>query len=166
MKTETQLCKEYGWSKKDIKMAREASVPNPDGIVLWTKKPSKKPKKLWSVMWTDDGEEFLKAFMTAKTVVDMVDEHIGPNGDKNGRLEEFTCTTGTAADLVGLEWEGVVVNNRFPNTRLIEVHHPSGIKVLAYCRDSRLWKIGEKVTVDSQRASHIVRSIPKKGFNR
>ena len=166
MKSESELCKEYGWKKSDLKMARSKAVETPKGVTFWVRKPSKKPKNLWQVMWTDEGIEFLKTFLIVKQVVERIDEHIGSNGDKNGRLEEFTCVTGSPSDLAGLEWEGVVINNRFPNTRLMEVEHPTGIKVIAYCRNSRLWKINEKVRIDSQRASHIVRSNPPRGMNR
>ena len=166
MKTEAQLAKEYGWSKKEIKMARGKNVEVPKGVTLWKKKPSKRPKNLWSVVWTDDGVEFLKAFMMVKGVVQSIDTYIGPNGDSNGRLEEFTCLTGTPKDLAGTEWKGRVISNRYPNARIMKVENKNGIEVMAYCRNARLWKVGDEVEVDSQRAYHMVRSQPPRGFNR
>jgi hypothetical protein len=157
MKTELQICKEYGLSKDEVKAARiEAEkCSNP---ILVMRETSKRPKKLWRVLWTEHGIEFIKAYVLARNIA----VHIGNNGNDNGRLQEFTVYNGTPADLVGTEWEGKVVANWYPNRRILKVINEKCIEVMATCRDARAYPVDSMVTVDSQRACHIVRSAPKR----
>jgi hypothetical protein len=160
MHTEKELSAEYGWSIADLRDVRALHCKF-DNRELWFRKPSKKPEHLRTIIWTDLGVEFLQQWFKGLKEADKILAYLGNDPEGSGRLEELAVTN-TIQDLYGLEWEGKVVSNWYPNSRLIEVEHENGIKVIAICRDNKKYRVKDKVLVDSKQASHYVRGLPLK----
>jgi len=160
MKTEKELVSENGWKLGELREVRALSQVC-DNRDLWFRKPSNKPEHLRTVVWTAFGVDFLHSWFKGLKEADEIIAYLGKDPVKSGRLEEMAITL-TPKDLWGLEWEGKVVNNWFPNTHLVEVQHESGVKVLCICRDNKKYKLNCKVMVDSKQASHYVRGLPLK----
>ena len=155
MKTEKELVSEYGWSIAEIKCVRKQII-NFDAQELWTRAESKKPEHLRTVLWTDFGIEYLKAWFEGIKEADKIIAYLGKNPDQNGRLEEIVLFN-DVKDLWNSEWIGKVTKNWFLNNRLMEVKHDDGLLVTVYVRNAKAYRIGDRVLVDSQRASHYVR---------
>lgn len=160
MKTEKELNAEFGWDISEMKSVRKEIVSF-DSKELWTRLESKKPVHLRTVVWTDFGVEYLKAWFEGVREANRIVDYLGDNPVESGRLEEMVVHN-DARDLWNSQWIGQVTKNWFPNTRLMEVQHENGICVMVICRNSRAYRLGDKVLVDSQRASHYVRGKPLK----
>lgn len=156
MKTEKELNSEYGWDIAEMKCVRKQIVSF-NQQELWTRLASKKPEHLRTVVWTDFGIEYLKAWFEGIKEADKLIAYLGKNPDETGRMEEVVVYN-DIRDLWNTQWTGTVTKNWFPNNRLIEVKHDNGLLVMVYCRDSKNYRVGNKVLVDSQRASHYARS--------
>lgn len=155
MKTEKELVTEYGWDIAEIKCVRKQIVSF-DAQELWTRAKSKKPEHMRTVLWTDFGIEYLKAWFEGIKEADKLIAYLGKNPVETGRLEEVVVYN-DARDLWNTEWIGKVTKNWFVNDRLMEVQHENGLLVTVYVRNAKSYQIGDKVLVDSQRVSHYVR---------
>jgi|APGre2960657373_1045057.scaffolds.fasta_scaffold04917_5 hypothetical protein len=155
MKTEKELNCEYGWDIAEMKCVRKQII-NFDSQELWTRLESKKPEHLRTVVWTDFGVEYLKAWFEGVREADKLIAYLGKNPVESGRLEEVVVHN-DIRDLWNSQWVGKVTKNWFPNDRIMEVQHENGLLVIVYVRNSKSYRIGDKVLVDSQRVSHYVR---------
>jgi hypothetical protein len=156
MKTEKELNSEFGWDISEMKAVRKEIV-SLNQQELWTRLESKKPVHLRTVVWTDFGVEYLKAWFAGIKEADKIIDYLGAFPEESGRLEEMVVHN-DARDLWNSEWVGRVTKNWFPNTHLMEVQHDNGTCVMVICRNSKSYRLGDKVLVDSKRASHYVRN--------
>lgn len=134
---ESEIRDRLGFGKSEMKAFRDTA---PEGS--WYKEKSNKPEKLWSVMWTDVGVDWIisglnkRVDVNAKDVIEEVTK----------KPDEFECK--------------VLVCN-FPNKRLVKVEK-DGIAVMAVCKDNTKLKPRMIVKVKYRGNNLFVTAITKK----
>lgn len=126
---ESEIRERLGFGKAEMKVFRDTA---PSGS--WYKEKSNKPEKLWSVLWTDAGVQWLEASVGVKK-----EEVIK-------KPEEFECK---------------VLICKFPNKRLVKIEK-DGVAVMAVCRDNTKLKPNMIVKVKYRGSQLYVTAITKK----
>jgi hypothetical protein len=125
---ESDLRDRLGIGKPEMKAFREKA---PAGY--WEKEKSNKPEKLWAVIWSDEGVEWLSKELNVKTDEVKVEP------------EEVECK---------------VLKSGFMNQRLVQVEK-NGVKIMAVCKDNRLIKPNVIVKVRFRGGFACVTAITK-----
>ena len=118
-----------GIGKPEMKAFRDKA---PTGY--WFKEQSNKPSKLWPVVWTEDGVNWLSKELNVKTEEVKVE---------NAEVECKVTKTG------------------FINRRLVQIEK-DGVRILATCKDNKLIKPNVIVKVKFRGGMAIVTAITKK----
>lgn len=127
---ESEIRERLGLGKAELKAFRDSAT---EGAYFYKVK-SNKPEKLWSVMWTEAGVQWLESNLGVKK------EEIVKKPD------EFECK--------------VLIAN-FPNKRLVKVEK-DGVAVMAVCRDNTKLKPNVIVKVRYRGSQLYVTAITKK----
>ena len=125
---ESELRERLGIGKPEMKAFREKA---PAGY--WEKEKSNKPEKLWAVIWSDKGVEWISNQINVKPEEVKVEK------------EEVECK---------------VTKSGFLNRRLIQIEK-DGVKIMAVCKDNKLIKPNVIVKVRFRGGFACVTAITK-----
>ena len=125
---EKELCITLGLSRTQIRELRQKYTEGEDYVVV----PSKRPKNLWEVKWTESGVEKLR--------------------DTIGVTE--------AEALVPPSNYKATVTGRFPNPRILQVEM-QGVKHNVLCRDNSKFKTGMPVWLRWDGSRWVVARHPR-----
>jgi hypothetical protein len=125
---EKELCIVLGLSRTQMRELRSQYSEGEDWVVI----PSKRPKNLWEVQWTDAGVEKLRDTIGVKD---------------------------TEALIPPTTYKAIVVG-RFPNPRILQVEM-QGNKHNVLCRDNKKFKAGMPVWLRWDGARWVVARHPR-----
>lgn len=125
---ESELRERLGIGKPEMKAFRDKAPTS-----YWFKEQSTKPSKLWPVIWTEDGVDWLSKQLNVKTEEVKVE---------NAEIECKVTKTG------------------FINRRLVQIEK-DGVRILATCKDNKLIKPNVIVKVKFRGGMAIVTAITK-----
>jgi hypothetical protein len=150
---ESELIKEKGWKKADMKKIRE-QVQEFEGISLWYRVADKKPKQLQAIMWTPTGVMYLEEFMKVKDII----EKNQPESIAKEIIGDSAMTKGEFNKIVnGTRWIGKISRNSYKNNKLVLVEHETGFNIIANCKDNMLYAKNRWVIVDTLNNNHSIR---------
>lgn len=125
---EKELCIALGLSRTQMRELRQKYAEGEDYVVI----PSKRPKNLWEVQWTEKGVEKLRDTVGVK------------------EAEELVPPTTYKATVVA----------RFPNPRILQVEM-QGAKHNVLCRDNTKFKAGMTVWLRWDGSRWVVARHPR-----
>jgi hypothetical protein len=125
---EKELCIVLGLSRTQMRELRLQHKEGNDWIVV----PSKRPKNLWEVKWTDEGVDKLKGTIGVK------------------ETEVLVPPTIYKANVIG----------RFPNPRILQVEM-QGVKHNVLCRDNKKFRAGMPVWLKWDGTRWVVSRHPR-----
>jgi len=126
---ESDLRERLGIGKPEMKAFRDRAP-----TAYWKREESNKPSKLWPVVWTEAGVEWISKQINVKPEEVKVEK------------EEVECK---------------VTKTGFVNRRLVQVEK-DGVKIMAVCKDNRLIKPNVIVKVRFRGGFACITAITKK----
>ena len=153
---ESDLIAKNGWLKSDLKAVRHDAIEF-EGMRLWFREESKKPKHLQTIWWTDVGVMYLTEYFRVK------DEMTQPSPVSENRVmskEEFAKSANNS------KWIGKVVTNSYKNYNSVMVEHDTGFRVIVNCRNNKVLPKNSYVEVDTKNNKHTIRKPAFKSYEK
>ena len=153
---ESELIAKNGWLKSDLKAVRHDAIEF-EGMRLWFREESKKPKHLQTIWWTDVGVMYLTEYFRVKTELET------PIPMEESRVmskEEFVKLVNNS------KWVGRVVRNGYKNFNTVMVEHDSGFMILVNCRNNKVLPKNSYVEVDTKNNNHTIRKPAFKSYEK
>lgn len=144
---ESNLLQAYGWKKNELRDIR-SKVSEFEGVRLWYREESNKPKHLQTVWWTEVGVFYLTEYF--KSVKEMTTP---------SPVDEIRQMTKTEFDKIvnNSKWIGKVAKNQYRNINTVLVEHDTGFRVIVTCKDNSKLPCHSYVEVDTRNNKHIIR---------
>jgi hypothetical protein len=153
---ESDLIAKNGWLKSDLKAIRHDTIEF-EGMRLWFREESKKPKHLQTIWWTDVGVMYLtEYFNVVKDMKKFPDESESRVMSK----EEFAVSVNNS------KWIGRVISNNYKNFNTIMVEHDTGFRVMVNCRNNKVLPKNSYVEVDTKNNRHTIRKPAFKTYEK
>lgn len=153
---ESDLIATNGWLKSDLKAVRQDAIEF-EGMRLWFREESKKPKHLQTIWWTDVGVMYLTEYFRVKKEMET------PSPMEESRVmskEEF------AKSVNNTKWIGRVVRNGYKNYNTVMVEHDSGFMIMVNCRNNKALPKNSYVEVDTKNNRHTIRKPAFKTYEK